>query len=53
VLEPSITSFDHPTWAKGARVTAEDKIEVTFVVKGCPMKRAQLEEKVRGRNIFV
>lgn len=45
-MEPSITQFgEFPTWNQHSRVSAEDTIEVTFVVKTCPMKRAQLEEK--------
>jgi tripeptidyl-peptidase-1 len=44
-MEPSITNFEHPTWNQGSQVTAEDTIEVTFVVKTCPMRRAELEEK--------
>lgn len=39
-------TFERPTWSKGARVSAKDTIDVTFVLKTCPMKRAKLEAKV-------
>jgi tripeptidyl-peptidase-1 len=44
VMEPSISNFDHPTWNQGARVSDDDTMEVTFIVKTCPHFRAKLEE---------
>lgn len=38
-------TFERPTWTQGARVSAKDTIDVTFVLKTCPMKRAKLEAK--------
>ena len=46
ILEPGVTVFEHTHWNKGPRVTAQDTIEVRFVMKSCPMKRAKLEEMV-------
>jgi hypothetical protein len=40
-------TFERPTWTQGARVSAKDTIDVTFVLKTCPMSRAKLEAKVR------
>jgi len=45
-MEPSITKLgEFKTWNQEARVSPEDTIDVTFVVKTCPMARAKLEEK--------
>jgi len=44
-MEPSISSFGGANWVRGPRVSAGDEIEVTFVVKTCPVRRAALEEK--------
>ena len=45
-------TFERPTWTKGARVSAKDTIDVTFVLKTCPMKRAKLEAKVPSAPSF-
>lgn len=45
ILEPSIQKFDHPTWVRGSRVNEKDTIDITFVVKTDPVRRAALEEK--------
>lgn len=44
-MEPSIATFGGPNWVRGPRVSSGEEIEVTFVVKTCPMRRAALEEK--------
>jgi tripeptidyl-peptidase-1 len=43
-MESSISSYEHKSWVKGARVTAEDSINVIFVVKTDPSLRAKFEE---------
>jgi len=44
-MESGITDFSRKTWYQAERVHAGDTLEVTFVVKSCPMKRAELEER--------
>lgn len=44
-MEPSLKSFEYPAWNQGERVSKGDTMELTFVLKSCPMKRAELEEK--------
>ena len=45
IKEAGISSFEHKSWVQGERVSAEDTIDVTFVLHTCPKKRAALEEK--------
>jgi tripeptidyl-peptidase-1 len=43
-MEKGITIFEAPNWQRGSRVTSTDEVDVTFVVKTCSMKRAELEK---------
>jgi len=44
-MEAGITNFERATWIQKERVTAGDTIDVTFVLKTCPMLRAKFEAK--------
>ena len=44
IKEAGISSFKHKSWVQG-EYSAEDTIDVTFVLHTCPKKRAALEEK--------
>ena len=49
VMEPDVTIFEAPRWARGERVSGDEPVALTFFLKHCPYAFAKFESDLADR----
>ena len=49
-MEPDVTVFEAPRWARGERVTGDEPVTLTFFLKHCPYQFAKFHADLEDRS---
>jgi tripeptidyl-peptidase-1 len=50
VMEPDVTIFEAPRWARGERVSGDEPVHLTFFLKHCPFQFAKFHADLEDRS---
>ena len=49
-MEPDVSVFEAPRWARGERVTGDEPVALTFFLKHCPFQMAKFHADLEDRS---